>query len=355
MERVKVAIIGSGPAGYTAAIYTSRAQLQPVMFAGPKAGGQLMLTTDIENFPGFKKGVDGPTLMIEMMEQAQRFGTKINYDYVTAVDFSQKPFKLWTTVPQGLVPEEIFTTYTPEQYAEVRQQIMKMEPAVEADSVIITTGAGSIMLDIPGEQQFIGKGVSTCAVCDAAFYRDKTTFVVGGGDSAMEDSLALTKFAKSVTLVHRKDSFRASKIMQERVLNNPKVKVLWNSTVEEVTGDQTVKKIKVKGPEGSQELDADGLFVAIGHKPVTQLFQNQITLDNHGYIVTRQSLSKLGAEAAQAALSDDGIVTFPSMTSVEGVFAAGDNVDLRYRQAITAAGQGCSAALDAERWLETHS
>ena len=245
MERVKVAIIGSGPAGYTAAIYTSRAQLQPMLFAGPKAGGQLMWTTDIENFPGFKDGVAGPDLMIQMMEQAQRFGTKISYDYVTAVDFSARPFKLWTTVPQGLVPEEVLTTYTPE------------------------------------------------------------------------------------------------------------VKVMWNSTIEEVLGDQFVQKFKVKTPEGIKELEADGVFVAIGHKPVTQLFQNVVQLDDHGYVVTRQSVSKLGVEAAQGALADDGKVAYPSMTSVEGVFAAGDNVDIRYRQAITAAGQGCSAALDAERWLES--
>lgn len=353
MEHVKVAIIGSGPAGYTAAIYTGRAQLEPTLFAGPKAGGQLMWTTDIENFPGFKNGVAGPNLMIEMMEQAQRFGTKLNYEFVTAVDFSQRPFKLWTNVPQGVVPEDILTKYSPEEYAKVRAEIIKTDPAVEADSVIIATGAGSIMLGCKGEQQFIGKGVSTCAVCDAAFYRDKVTYVVGGGDSAMEDSLALTKFAKSVTLVHRRDSFKASKIMQERVLNNPKVKVLWNSTVEEVIGDGTVKQIKVKDPDGEQLLDADGLFIAIGHKPESQLFRDQITLDDHGYIVTRQSASKFGVEAAQAALDEEGRLTFPSMTSIEGVFAAGDNVDIRYRQAITAAGQGCSAALDAERWLET--
>lgn len=352
MERVKVAIIGSGPAGYTAAIYTARAQLQPVLFAGPKAGGQLMLTTDIENFPGFKEGVAGPDLMIGMMEQAQRFGTQIKYDYVTAVDFSQRPFKLWTSIPKGLVAEEVFTKYTPEQYAEVRQEIIKTEPALEAESVIITTGAGSIMLEVTGEDAFIGKGVSTCAVCDAAFYGDKVTYVVGGGDSAMEDSLALTKFAKSVTLIHRRDTFKASKIMQERVLNNPKVKVLWNSTVEEVMGDQKVEKIKVKGPDGIKELDADGVFIAIGHKPVTGLFRTQLQLDDQGYIVTSQSASRYGVEAAQKALSSDGKLLLPTMTSVEGVFAAGDNVDIRYRQAITAAGQGCGAALDAERWLE---
>lgn len=353
MEHVKVAIIGSGPAGYTAAIYTGRAQLEPTLFAGPKAGGQLMWTTDIENFPGFKNGVNGPNLMIEMMEQAQRFGTKLNYDFVTAVDFSQRPFKLWTNVPQGVVPEDILTKYTPEEYAKVRAEIVKTEPAVEAESVIIATGAGSIMLGTKGEQQYIGKGVSTCAVCDAAFYRDKVTYVVGGGDSAMEDSLALTKFAKSVTLVHRRDSFKASKIMQDRVLNNPKVNVLWNTTIEEILGDQMVKKIRVKGPEGEKELEADGVFVAIGHKPESQLFRNQITLDDHGYIVTRQSASKAGADAAQAAIDEEGRLKYPSMTSVEGVFAAGDNVDIRYRQAITAAGQGCSAALDTERWLES--
>lgn len=352
MERAKVAIIGSGPAGYTAAIYTSRAQLQPVLYAGPKAGGQLMLTTDIENFPGFKDGVAGPDLMIEMMQQAQRFGTEIKYDFVTAVDFSQRPFRLWTTVPAGVVPDDLLNTADPEKYAAAKAEIIKMEPALEADAIIIATGAGSIMLNVPGEEAFVGKGVSTCAVCDAAFYKDKNTYVVGGGDSAMEDTLALTKFAQSVTVIHRRDAFRASKIMQERVLNNPKVKVMWNTTIEEVIGDQLVKKIRVKGTEGSRELDADGVFVAIGHTPVTQLFRGQIQLDDHGYIITRQSVSKYGVEAAKKALTEDGKIAFPSMTSVEGVFAAGDNVDIRYRQAITAAGQGCSAALDAERWLE---
>lgn len=354
MQTAKVVIIGSGPAGYTSAIYTARAQLQPVLFAGPKAGGQLMWTTDIENFPGFKNGVAGPDLMIEMMEQAQRFGTDIRYDYITAVDFSQRPFKLWTAAPDNVVPETLFSM-KPEEYQLARAEIIKTEPVILADSIIITTGAGSIMLEVPGEMELLGKGVSTCAVCDAAFYRDKVTFVAGGGDSAMEDALALTKFAKSVTIIHRRDAFKASKIMQERVLKHPKVQVMWNTTIEAVLGDQQVKAIKVKTLEGAKELPAEGVFVAIGHNPVTQLFAGQVDRDDHGYIITRQSPSKQGVAAAQSALSETGLMAYPTMTSVEGVFAAGDNVDLRYRQAITAAGQGCSAALDTERWLEAQS
>ncbi|PIR61484.1 MAG: thioredoxin-disulfide reductase [Candidatus Pacebacteria bacterium CG10_big_fil_rev_8_21_14_0_10_44_11] len=352
MEAVKVVIIGSGPAGYTAAIYSSRAQLKPVLFAGPKAGGQLMLTAEIENFPGFKEGINGPDLMIQMMEQAQRFGTVLKDDFVTAVDFSVRPFKIWTTVPEGVIPEDLLIQSPPEKYTEVRQQIIQTEPTMTAESVLIATGATALMLKVPGEEKLIGKGVSTCAVCDAAFYKDKVTYVIGGGDSAMEDSLALTKFAKSVTIVHRRDAFKASKIMQERVLSNPKVNVLWNSAVDAILGDTKVTGIKVTTNGTTQELPAEGIFVAIGHKPVTQLFANQIQLDDHGYIVTRQSLSKLGVEAAQAALTPDGKLEYPTMTSVQGVFAAGDNVDIRYRQAITAAGQGCAAALDVERWLE---
>ncbi|PIY79638.1 MAG: thioredoxin-disulfide reductase [Candidatus Pacebacteria bacterium CG_4_10_14_0_8_um_filter_43_12] len=352
MEAVKVVIIGSGPAGYTAAIYSSRAQLKPVLFAGPKAGGQLMLTAEIENFPGFKEGINGPDLMIQMMEQAQRFGTVLKDDFVTAVDLSVRPFKIWTTVPEGVIPEDLLIQSPPEKYTEVRQQIIQTEPTMTAESVLIATGATALMLKVPGEEKLIGKGVSTCAVCDAAFYKDKVTYVIGGGDSAMEDSLALTKFAKSVTIVHRRDAFKASKIMQDRVLHDPKVNVLWNSAVDAILGDTIVTGIKVTTNGTTQELPAEGIFVAIGHKPVTQLFANQIQLDDHGYIVTRQSLSKLGVEAAQAALTPDGKLEYPTMTSVQGVFAAGDNVDIRYRQAITAAGQGCAAALDVERWLE---
>jgi thioredoxin reductase (NADPH) len=209
------------------------------------------------------------------------------------------------------------------------------------------------MLGATGEMGFLGRGVSTCAVCDAAFYKDKVTYVVGGGDSAMEDALALTKFAKEITIIHRRDSFKASKIMQDRVLNHPKVKVLWNTTVLEVVGDKFVQAITVSTNGVKKTLPTDGLFVAVGHRPVTTLFKDQVELDDHGYVVTRQSASNLGLEAAHAAIDEKNHVRFPSMTSVEGVFAAGDGVDVRFKQAITAAGQGCSAAIDAERWLES--
>ena len=306
MEQVKVAIIGSGPAGYTAALYNARARLQPVVFAGEKSGGQLMWTTDVENYPGFAEGKPGPELMTEMRQQAAKFGADIRDQFVTQVDFSARPFKL---------------------------QIAGKEE-ITADAVIIATGAEAKMLGIPGEKELLGRGVSVCAVCDAAFFKDKTVFVVGGGDAAMEDSLALTKFAKEVTLVHRRDQFRASKIMQDRVLNNDKIKVMYNAEVTEVMGDPMVQKIKIKQNEQEQEFPADGFFLAIGHKPMTQLFAGQLELDEAGYIVTQTT--KMST----------------SMTSVEGVFAAGDAVDFRYRQAVTAAGMGCAAALDAERWLE---
>lgn len=351
MNTTKVAIIGSGPAGYTAGLYAARASLEPILFAGYQSGGQLMNTTDIENFPGFKEGVAGPMLMMNMREQAQRFGTIIQDVHVTAVDFSQRPFKIWTTLPPD-VSSDIYIKGNAAEIEAAMAKVKATEPAVLAESVIISTGASSIMLGIPGEDKFFGRGVSTCAVCDAAFYRERDTYVVGGGDSAMEDAMALTKFAKSVTIVHRRDSFRASKIMQERVLNNPKVKVLWNSQVTEVLGENVVEGLKINENGTVKEVPADGLFIAIGHTPITTIFKNQIELDPHGYVVTRQSLSAQGIEAAQKAINAKGLVDFPSMTSVEGVFAAGDVVDVRYKQAVTAAGQGTSAALDAERWLE---
>ena len=307
MEHTRVAIIGSGPAGYTAAIYTGRAQLQPIVFAGEQSGGQLMWTTDIENFPGFPKGIAGPQLMMDMRAQAEKFGARMVDKFVTSIDVTSKPFKVSTA-------DANFT----------------------ADSIIIATGAESIMTGVPGEKVFLGRGVSTCAVCDAAFYRDKTTFVVGGGDSAMEDTLALTKFAKSVTVIHRRDSFKASKIMQERVLSHEKVKVMWNTVLKEVRGEGVVKEIVVETNGEAKTLQADGVFVAIGHKPMTRMFAEAVDLDDHGYVVTGKKSEK-----------------FPTMTSVEGVFAAGDNVDHKYKQAITAAGIGCSAALDTERWLES--
>lgn len=353
MEKTRLVIIGSGPAGYTAAIYAARAKLAPVVFAGQKAGGQLMWTTEIENFPGFPNGVNGPDLMINMMTQAQKFGAQIKYEYVTAVDFSQRPFKIWTSLPEGKIADTLLTSSSPEEYATVRAQIVKMPHAMESDSVIVATGASSIMLGAKGEMEFLGRGVSTCAVCDAAFYKEKVTYVIGGGDSAMEDTLALTKFAKEITVIHRRDAFKASKIMQERVLNHPKVKVLWNTSVVEVTGEQVVTGITVNTNGKEKKLPADGVFVAIGHRPISNLFTGQIELDGHGYVVTRQSGSKTGVAHAQKALDEKGLVAYPSMTSVEGVFSAGDGVDVRYKQAITAAGQGCSAAIDAERWLES--
>jgi thioredoxin reductase (NADPH) len=350
-QTVSVAIIGSGPAGYAAGIYTARALLEPVLFAGYEQGGQLMLTTDVENYPGFADGVAGPTLMTQMAEQTKKFGTKIIGEYVTAVDFSSRPFKLWTNFPDGVLPDDYKNAddATLQQYLE---QIKTSQPNLTANSVIIATGATAVMLGVPGEKALIGRGVSTCAVCDAAFYRDKTVFVVGGGDSAMEDTLALTKFASSVTIIHRRDSFKASKIMQERVLNNPKVTVLWNSSLQEIHGDKQVSKITVSQDGQTNEHAADGVFMAIGHKPVTRQFAGQIELDSHGFIVTGQSPSRQGLEIANKALSNDGLVEYPTMTSVPGVFAAGDGVDLRYKQAITAAGQGSAAAIDCERWLD---
>jgi thioredoxin reductase (NADPH) len=351
MTTTKVAIIGSGPSGYTAALYAARANLEPILFAGYQSGGQLMNTTDIENFPGFKEGVAGPLLMTNMREQAQRFGTVIQDVHVTAVDFSQRPFKIWTTLP----PEVSSDIYIKGNAAEIEAAMAKIkttEPTVTAESVIIATGASSVMLGVPGEDRLFGRGVSTCAVCDAAFYRDQEAYVVGGGDSAMEDTLALTKFAKSVTVIHRRDAFRASKIMQNRVLNHPKVKVLWNTQVVEVLGERMVEGLKINENGTERVVKTDGLFIAIGHTPITTIFKEQLQLDPHGYIVTRMSLSQLGIEAAQKALNEKGLIEFPTMTSIEGVFAAGDVVDVRYKQAVTAAAQGTSAALDAERWLE---
>jgi len=356
MQQTQVAIIGSGPAGFTAGIYAARAALAPIQITGSKSGGQLMWTTDVENYPGFPNGMDGPQLMMDMRAQAEKFGTTMLDSQVTAVDFSARPFKLWTNYPEGVTLEEYERAQSP-RLDEIISQIKATPPAVEAETVIITTGAESIMLGVPGEMEFLGKGVSTCAVCDAAFYKDKVTYVSGGGDSAMEDTLALIKFAKEVTVIHRRDTFKASKIMQERVLSNPKVKVLWNSTITEVKGEDKVTKIMVKTTsstgEQNQELPADGVFIAIGHKPMSALFESQLERDSHGYLVTRVSHTQAGVAKAQAALDDSSLVAFPTMTNIAGIFAAGDVVDIRYKQAITAAAQGCMAAIDAERFLES--
>jgi len=329
-EIQKVIVIGSGPAGWSAALYLARAQLQPLLFAGEKSGGQLMLTTVIENYPGFPQGIQGPDLMIAMREQAEHFGTVVQDANVTRVDFSQKPLKVWASTGKSGA-EELY----------------------QAESVLISTGAESVWLGVPGEEKFIGRGVSTCAVCDAAFFKQKKTIVVGGGDAAMEDALALTKFAESVLVVHRRDSFRASKIMVQRVTEHPKVKVLWNSTIKEIKGDTKVTGVVVEDMNShtTQELPMDGVFVAIGHKPSTVLFEKQIQLDEKGFVVTRFALGSASLALAQSSLIDT-FIQYLTMTSVDGVFAAGDVVDFTYKQAATAAGYGVMAALDIEKWLE---
>ncbi len=303
----KVAIVGSGPAGLTAAIYAARANLEPVCIEGLEWGGQLQLTTEVENYPGFPKGLLGPEMMNLFHEQAERFGTKfIKYANVDKVDFSKRPFKMW-------VADEL----------------------VEAESVIIATGASAMWLNIPSEQKLRNKGVSACATCDGALpiFRNQQIAVIGGGDTAMEETSFLTKFASQVIVIHRRDKLRASKIMQNRVLNNPKVKMQWNSVVEEVLGTEAVEGVRVKDVHNGKKEDipVKGLFLAIGHKPNTDFLKGQLDMDAQGYLKIHDN----------------------TLSSVEGVFIAGDVFDRRYRQAVTAAGSGCQAAIDAERWLET--
>lgn len=299
-----VIIIGSGPAGLTAALYTARADLNPFMIEGREAGGQLMLTTEVENFPGFPDGRMGPELMADMRKQAERFGTEILTADVDEVDFTAgSPF----TVKVG-------------------------EDVHRARTVIVSTGATARWLGLPDEQRLIGRGVSSCATCDGFFFRDRRLLVVGGGDSAMEEANFLTKFASQVTVVHRRDQLRASKIMADRAMANPKIDFAWNSQVIEVLGDQLVTGVVLEDTVSGErrQVATDGLFLAIGHDPTTALFRGQLELDDEGYIVVREP---------------------STATSVPGVFAAGDVVDHTYRQAITAAGMGCKAAIDAERWL----
>ncbi|MDH5403632.1 MAG: thioredoxin-disulfide reductase [Candidatus Heimdallarchaeota archaeon] len=306
-EARKVIIIGGGPSGYTSAIYAGRANLDPLVIAGYQAGGQLILTTEVENFPGFPKGIMGPVLMEHMREQAERFGSEIINEDVESVDFSQKPF--------------IIKTY---------------DKTYKAHSVIITTGASARWLGLENEKELIGSGWSSCATCDGAFFKDKIVATIGGGDSAMEEATFLTRYAKKVYLIHRRDEFRASKTMQQRALSNPKIEVIYNSVVTKLFSEkdgfiQKLTGIEIENQNTGEksQLSIDGGFVAIGHTPNTKIFDNQIELDTSGYIITKQH----------------------TMTSVEGVFAAGDVVDTRYRQAITAAGDGCRAAIDAEKWL----
>lgn len=302
----KVVIIGSGPAGLTAATYAARADLQPLMIEGFERGGQLMLTTDVENYPGFPDGIMGPELMEQFRKQAERFGSRIITSDVSSVDFSERPFKIW-------VNQDLYT----------------------AESVIISTGASARWLGVPGEDRLRGFGVSACATCDGFFFRDKELAVIGGGDSATEEALFLTKFATKVTIIHRRDEFRASKIMVNRAMQHPKIEVMWDTVVDEVLGDDTVTALALNNVKtgDNSELKVDGMFVAIGHTPNTSIFDGQLERDADGYIITPPGTTQ---------------------TSVEGVFASGDVVDRIYRQAVTAAGMGCQAAIDAERWLHSH-
>lgn len=297
-------IIGSGPAGLTAAIYAARANLSPLLIEGWQSGGQLTTTTEVENYPGFSKGIMGPELMKEMRAQAERFGTEFLTGDVSAVDLSQRPFRL----------------------------TIDGEQSVEAGALILATGASSIRLGLPNEQRLTGYGVSTCATCDGYFFRGQDLVVVGGGDSAVEEATFLTKFARSVTLVHRRDKLRASKIMQDRAMNNEKISFAWNSVVEDILGKELVTGVRLKNlvTGASTDLPCAGVFVAIGHRPNTDLVKGQLEMDQHGYLLTSRGTA----------------------TNVPGVFAAGDVQDATYRQAITAAGSGCMAAIDAERFLE---
>ncbi len=304
MMHEKLVIMGSGPAGLTAALYAARADLNPIVFEGVMAGGQLMITTDVENYPGFPDGILGPELMDQFRKQTAKFGTRLHQVDVTEVDFSVRPFRINVGADE----------YT-------------------ADAVIIATGATAIWLGIPGEEKLTGKGVSACATCDGFFFRDQDLIVVGGGDTAMEEALFLTKFASKVIVVHRRDELRASKIMAARAEAHPKIEMRWNSIVTEIHGDDLVSGATLEDTVTGEtsEIPIDGVFIAIGHRPTTDLFVDKLDLDENGYLIIA-----------------DGVGT---RTSVEGVFAAGDVVDHVYRQAVTAAGTGCMAAIDAERWL----
>src|SRR3954452_16540616 len=312
-----VIIIGSGPAGLTAAIYSARANLRPLVIEGEPSstsdqpGGQLMLTTDVENFPGFVEGIMGPDLMGRFRAQAERFGAEYLTEKATRVDLSERPFRVWTTAPDGTEVEH------------------------RSHTVIAATGARALMLNLDAEARLLGHGVSTCATCDGFFFRGQHIAVVGGGDSAIEEANFLTKFAETVTIIHRRKELRASKIMQDRAFKNPKIRFLWDSVVTDVVGDSKVEGVRVRNvlTDDESTLDISGLFVAIGHVPNTDLFRGQLDLGANGYLHTH-----------------DG-----SLTNVEGVFACGDAQDHVYRQAITAAGSGCMAAIDAERWLEAHA
>lgn len=301
----KVLIIGSGPAGYTAAIYAARANLNPVLVAGLQPGGQMTITTDVENYPGFADVIQGPWLMEQMKEQAENVGTKIISDVITDIDFDKRPF---------IATGDSGTIYT-------------------ADSVIISTGAKAKWLGLPSEEKFMGKGVSACATCDGFFFRGKDVAVVGGGNTAVEEALFLTNFCDSVTVIHRRDELRAEKIMQDRLFKNEKVKIIWDTVVDEILGDEqgvTGLKLKNVKTDNESEIKVDGVFMAIGHKPATEIFRGKLKMDDTGYIISAPD---------------------STATDIPGVFAAGDVTDHVYRQAVTAAGMGCMAALEADRFL----
>lgn len=303
-EHRKVTIIGTGPAGLTAAIYSARANMSPLVIQGPEPGGQLITTTDVENYPGFPDGIMGPDMMQKFEAQAERFGAELRWGTVTSVDFSQRPFRM----------------------------VIDEETPVVSDAVIISTGASARYLGLENEARLLGHGVSACATCDGAFFREQEVAIVGGGDTAMEEALFLTRFASKVYVIHRRDEFRASQIMQDRVMSHPKIEVLWNTVVTDVVGDKLVEGLKIEDAAGGNErvLPVEGFFVAIGHKPNTDIFKDFLERDETGYIITKPD---------------------STYTNVEGVFACGDAQDHVYRQAITAAGTGCMAAIDSERWL----
>jgi thioredoxin reductase (NADPH) len=306
-EHRSVVIIGTGPAGLTAALYAARANLNPLVIRGPEPGGQLVTTTDVENYPGFPDGILGPDMMQRFEAQAARFGAELRYGMVTAVDFSDRPFRL----------------------------LLEGKKPILADTVIIATGASAKYIGLENERRLLGRGVSACATCDGAFFRGQEVAVVGGGDTAMEESLFLTRFATRVYVIHRRDELRASKIMQQRAFANPKITFIWNTVVEDVMGETGVEGVVLKNMEtgGTSTLPVQGLFVAIGHKPNTDIFKGWLEMDELGYILTRPH---------------------STYTNIPGVFASGDAQDRVYRQAVTAAGTGCMAAIDAERWLAEH-
>ncbi|WP_106794147.1 thioredoxin-disulfide reductase [Aquimarina sp. Aq78] len=309
IERIKCLIIGSGPAGYTAAIYAARADLKPIMYTGMEPGGQLTTTTEVDNFPGYPEGIDGPTMMVQLQQQAERFGTEVRIGMVTAVDFN--------TTDGG-----------------IHKVTVDNSTQIEAETVIISTGATAKYLGLPSEQKLRGGGVSACAVCDGFFYKGQDVAIVGAGDTAAEEATYLSNICSNVTMLVRKDHMRASKAMQHRVNNTPNIKVMYNTEVDEVLGDQVVEGLRMVNNQTNdkEEIEITGLFIAIGHKPNTDIFKGQLDMDDTGYLITEGKSTK---------------------TNIPGVFASGDVQDKEYRQAVTAAGTGCMAALDAERYLAT--